>query len=45
MELLSLFFPLILAFFIVIFGRKIFAKMIVYFLNILNEFTNKKGDL
>ena len=45
MELLSLFFPLILALFFIIFGSKIFAK----FLNILNdciyEFTNKKGDL
>lgn len=43
MELLSLVFPLILAFFIIFFGSKIFAK----FLNILNdciyEFINKKG--
>lgn len=45
MELFSLFFPLILAFFIFIFGSKIFAKMFVYFLNILNEFINKKGEL
>lgn len=44
MEFLSLFFPLILAFFIIIFGGKIFA----YFLNVLNdciyEFIHKKGD-